>query len=156
MHRGFMMDSSRMMNWSLMVYRSFVVHSCSMMHWRFFVLSLMTSLMMSELVMGLVSDRWVLSVMLGFGLFSCLVVSFLGLMLDNWDRHLMVVGVMVMALLLCSVMISCKVLRCLMVHCSCLMHDGRLVVRWLKCVLLVGHEFLKQWLGDFDIFDMAG
>ena len=143
-HWGFMMDGSLVMNWSLMVYCGFVMNGRSMVHWRLFVHGFVASFMMSNLVMLSVSDSWVLSVVLSGRLFSSLVVRLDGLVLDNRDRHLMVI----------TVLLGDAMIRH---NWDSLMHDcGRVVSLWLGGVLLVRHEFLKERLRHLDIFDMAG
>ena len=142
-HWGFMMDGSLVMNRSLMMYCGFVMNSRSMVHWRLFVHGFVASFVMSNLVMLSVSDSWVLSVVLSRRLLSSLVVRLDGLVLDNRDRHLMVI----------TVLLSDAMIRH---NWDSLMHDcGRVVSLWLGGVLLVFHEFLKERLGHLDIFDMA-
>ena len=137
-HRGFMVDGS------LMLYCGFVMNGRSMVHWRFFVHGFVASFMMSDFVMLSVSDGWVLSVVLSGWLLSSLVVRLDGLVLDDRDRHLMVI----------TVLLGDAMIRH---NWDSLMHDcGRVVSLWISGVLLVLHEFLKERLRHLDIFDMTG
>lgn len=161
-HWGFMVDRSLVMNWSLMVYRRFVMNGRRMVHWRLFVKGFVARLVMSDLVMLSVRDGRMLSVVFSSRLFSSLVVSLHGLVLNHRDRHRMVIAVMTLlgAVVLCSDMLrdnwSHLMHSGLVVHWGSLMDDsGRLVYRWLDVVFLVSHEFLKEGLGHLDIFDMA-
>ena len=138
-HGGLMMD-----HWGFVMDGSLVMNGGSMVHWRLFMHGFVASFVMSNLVMLSVSDGWVLCVVLSCRLFSSLVVRLDGLVLDNRDRHLMVI----------TVLLGDAMIRH---NWDGLMHDsGRVVSLWLGGVLLVFHEFLKERLWHLDIFDMAG
>ena len=146
MNWGSVVNWCFVMNWCLVVDGSFmvdwsgVVSNSLMMDWGF--------VMYARFVMGslVVSDSWVLRVMLLSSFWGVLVMCLLGLVLDHWDRHVLVRFSRVML----SLMISWLMVT-----------DDRFMVHWrfmitLMSVLLVGHELLEERLGNFDIFDMFG
>ena len=156
MHGSLVVDGSFMMNWgsvvnwcfmmdgslvlgSFVVDWSGVVSDSLMMDWSF--------VMDACFVMGslMVSDSWVLSVVLLSCFLGVLVMRLLRLVLNHWDRHVLVrFSRVVLSLVISWLMVA----------------DDRLVVHWrfitLMSVLLVSHELLKERLGNFDIFDMFG